>query len=94
MNSIRVSLVMMLVAAFTLVSFLASLNGYRASMAEAEKLLDSQLRYASEILLVTGIESAISVSRGEVSDDEFAFQVWREGQLVLRSSGAPNEPIN
>jgi two-component system sensor histidine kinase QseC len=93
MNSIRTTLVTMLVAAFTLVSFLAALNGYLSSMSEAEKLLDKQLRYASDILLATSAGDTTGVAALERTD-EFAFQVWRDDVLVLRSPGAPDSPIN
>jgi two-component system sensor histidine kinase QseC len=93
MNSIRASLVAMLVAAFFLVSFLAALNGYRASMREAEHLLDSQLQYASEILMLQGGESHTGVAATRYGD-RLAFQVWRDGELQLRSTTAPQEQIN
>ncbi len=93
MNSIRASLVAMLVAAFFLVSFLAALNGYRASMREAEHLLDSQLQYASEILMLQGGESYTGVAATRYGD-RLAFQVWRDGELQLRSTTAPREQIN
>ncbi|MEH6590673.1 MAG: ATP-binding protein [Halioglobus sp.] len=87
MNSIRLTLVVMLMAAFTLVSFLAALNGYLSSMDEAEKLLDKQLLYASNILAVGG-ESA-GQSQALENSSGFAFQVWRDGQLLRGSAGMP-----
>lgn len=93
MNSIRVSLVAMLVAAFTLVSFFAALNGYRSSMREAEQLLDQQLQYLSDLLILngtTGTGEIVSTEHG----DQLVFQVWREGQLLLRSRQAPEQQIN
>ncbi len=93
MNSIRATLVVMLVAAFSLTSFLAALNGYRASMDEAERLLDKQLRYASNILLATEIPATPSVTGLDGDADDFVFQVWREQKLLLRSPGAPETPI-
>ncbi len=92
MNSIRTYLVVMLVAAFSLVSFIAALNGYLSSMREAEKLLDKQLAHASDILRLArteGISSRVMDQR----DGEFAFQVWREGELLLASEGSPAAPI-
>ena len=55
MNSIRITLVVMLVAALSLTSFLAALNVYRSSMGAAEELLDNQLRYASNVLLAADL---------------------------------------
>ena len=93
MKSIRSSLVTMLIAAFTLVTFLAGLNGYLSSMAEAEKLMDSQLEHTVKLLVATGHESANRVTVGE-SGEQFALQVWRNETLVLRSLRAPDEKIN
>jgi len=92
MRSIRAYLVTMLVAAFSLVSFIAALNGYLSSMREAEKLLDTQLAHANDILRMAddGRDAAhgLAERRGE-----FAFQVWRQGVLVLASSVAPETAI-
>ncbi|MEH6610689.1 MAG: ATP-binding protein [Halioglobus sp.] len=93
MNSIRVYLAVMLVAAFILISFLAALNGYLSSMKEAESLLDSQLEYASDILLQTfDVRDADEVVAREGA--QFAFQVWVKGSLALHSPGAPKVHIN
>ena len=93
MNSIRTSLVTMLIAAFTLVTFLSALNGYLSSMAEAERLMDSNLKHSVILLLATGTREGGDLAMpGE--GDEFAFQAWRGEELVLRSSGAPEYAIN
>ncbi len=92
MRSIRTYLVAMLMAAFTLVTFLAALNGYLISMREAEQLLDRQLSHASSVLQQAysgGAEQREGAAKGE----EFAFQVWRAGQLLFASPRAPVEPI-
>ena len=93
MNSIRATLVVMLVAAFSLTSFLAALNGYRASMEEAQRLLDNQLRYASNILLATELPATPGVADIDGDAEDFVFQVWRGETLLLRSAGAPETPI-
>lgn len=93
MNSIRISLVTMLVAAFTLISFLAALNAYRSSVAETEKLLDSQLEHASAILLAAGSLGATSGKPAEEST-KFVFEVWRDGELLKSSSGEPMYSID
>ena len=88
MNSIRVSLVTMLVAAFALTSFLAALNGYLSSVAETEKLMDLQLHNTSAILERAG--SLERASAGQVGEDlEFIFEVWRHGELLRSSSDTP-----
>lgn len=92
MKSIRTSLVTMLVAAFTLVSFVAALNGYRASMDKAEILLDAQLRYASDILASVG--PGYGARADSVHGAEgFVFQVWDGDTLLLRSASAPMDPL-
>ena len=88
MNSIRVSLVTMLLAAFALTSFLAALNGYLSSVAETEKLMDLQLHNTSAIL-----ERAGSLEKNNAGpadrDLEFVFEVWRNGELQRSSSDTP-----
>lgn len=105
MTSIRVSLVAMLIAAFTLVSFLAALLGYRASMDRAEDLLDTQLRYAVDILRYQ--EGGVARVNGPgpeadspepgtnrlESGEGFAFQVWRNGQLLQQVGVPGREPM-
>jgi two-component system sensor histidine kinase QseC len=93
MNSIRVSLVASLIAAFTLVTFIAALNGYLSSMREAGKLLDMQLAHASSLLANTASEQSLA-DVDEGTEDDFAFQVWRDDLLFVRSSVAPLVAIN
>jgi len=93
MNSIRSYLVIMLIAAFALVSFLASLNGYLSSMDETKKLLDMQLLRVSDILMSTDNADSAMLSTGR-SDGRLVFQVWQAGQLLVRSQAAPESPIN
>ncbi len=88
MNSIRVSLVTMLVAAFSLTSFLAALNGYRSSVVETQKLMDSQLRHAGAMLEVTSFSSDSS-QRPIENNPEFIFEIWRNGKLVSSPSQTP-----
>lgn len=92
MNSIRSYLVITLVASFSLITFLAALNGYLSSMREAERLLDTELAHANDILSMafSGVNEASVVSQ---QSDDFAFQIWKEGELVLASSRAPTEPM-
>ncbi len=92
MNSIRSYLVVMLVAAFSLVSFLAALNGYLSSMREAEALLDTQLAHANDILTLADADGPVAFVAGQRQED-FAFQVWQQGVLRLASEGAPDQPI-
>lgn len=93
MNSIRSSLVAMLMAVFVLVTFLAALNGFLSSMVEAEKLMDVQLEHAVKLLAETRRDSSDEITTKDDGDD-FAFQIWRGSELVLRSSVAPGVLIN
>ena len=92
MNSIRTYLVIILMAAFSLVSFLAALNGYLSSMAEAEKMLDTQLAEASELLMLSWSGEAPEPA-AKTRSDVLVFQVWRDGELVAASPDAPTAPI-
>lgn len=93
MNSIRSSLVAMLIAAFTLITFLAAVNGYVSSMAEAQRLMDNQLRHAADLLVATNVSKGSPVIvQGD--DGDFAFQVWRNNELLLRSASAPEAVIS
>ena len=82
----------MLVAPFSLVSFIATLNGYLSSMEEAEKLLDTQLAHANDILRLARPKAATQGVTSE-REGEFAFQVWRGTKMLLASDGAPSAPI-
>jgi two-component system sensor histidine kinase QseC len=92
MNSIRTYLAVMLMAAFSLVSFLASLNGYLSSMAEAEKMLDAQLAEASDLLMLSW-SGDVPEPSPEAQSEMLVFQVWRDGELLSASPGAPAQAI-
>ncbi|WP_101758139.1 cell wall metabolism sensor histidine kinase WalK [Oceanicoccus sp. KOV_DT_Chl] len=93
MNTIRIYLSIMLVAAFTLISFLAALNGYRASMEEAENLMDLQLKNTSNILLLLSENTTPSIM-DVTANSPFSFQLWHNDKLLLRSPLAPETMIN
>ena len=92
-NTLRAHLAIMLMAAFTLISFLAALNGYLSRMKEAEKLMDNQLHHASEVLMLNNQATSQAVIAIQYGDD-FSFQMWRNNHLLLRSALAPETPIN
>lgn len=92
MKSIRSYLVVMLVAVFSLVSFVAAINGYLSSMREAELLLDKQLAYASDLLRLANRDDR-PVYPVTQDEQEIAFQVWRGEQLLISSSSAPTGSI-
>jgi len=90
MNSIRVFLVVVILAAITLFSFIAALRGYQSSMQEAERLFDKQLLDTARLIANIHTES----TAGNINHDSgIAFQVWQDDQLRASSSNAPQKPI-
>lgn len=91
MNSIRVYLVVVILAAITLFSFIAALRGYQSSMQEAERLFDKQLLDTARLIANIHTEStATNINH----DSAIAFQVWQEGRLKARSSNAPDKSLS
>lgn len=92
MTSIRIFLVVALLATVTLTVFLSALHGYRSSMSEAQTLFDTKLADAAQLLAVT--------HGRDLQDDglygtarQFAFQVWQDGELWQHSANAPLIPM-
>lgn len=92
MSSIRIFLVVALLATMTLTVFLSALHGYRSSMSEAQALFDTKLADAAQLLAVTHGRGDLDGGRHETTR-EFAFQVWQDGNLVQYSENAPLTPI-
>ncbi len=86
MKSIRVFLVIVILAIITLSSFVAALKGYQSSMAEAESLFDKQLLDTAK--LIADIYSD-NTQKGQSYDSTFAFQVWHQDRLLVSSFNAP-----
>ncbi|WP_160154664.1 ATP-binding protein [Microbulbifer sp. ALW1] len=92
MKSIRIFLLIALLSTITLVNFIAALHGYRASMAEAERLFDRQTTGTAMLLAAMPVNQAAPLVVAE--NDLQAFQVWsRDGRLLMRSDNAPATPI-
>jgi two-component system sensor histidine kinase QseC len=90
-KSIRLYLILSLLAAVTLGNFVAAVYGYKSSMAEAEELLDNQLLDAAA-LIQTMRPGTRRVS--ETPSDRLAFQIWTaDRKLVQRSANSGLEPI-
>jgi len=90
MNSIRVFLVVVTLAVFTLFTFVAALKGYQSSMEEAERLFDKQLLETARLIANIYAEK----TTGNIHhDSDFTFQVWQEGELKASSFNAPATPI-
>ncbi|MBV1891927.1 MAG: sensor histidine kinase N-terminal domain-containing protein [Gammaproteobacteria bacterium] len=96
MKSIRSYLIIAVLSAITLISFLAALHGYRSSMAAAEALFDKQLSDTAS--LIADIYSENSQQQKFISrqrdDSDIAFQIWQdETTLLYHSANSPTEPV-
>lgn len=86
MNSIRVFLVVVILAVITLFYFVAGLRGYQSSMQEAERLFDKQLLDTARLIATIHAEQAADDLGHDAS---MAFQVWRGERLLAASRNAP-----
>lgn len=86
MRSLRRYLVTVLIALFTLISFLAALQSYRQSTVRAEALFDQDLQVLASSL-------AQQYQAGSQQELGLALQVWQNNQLVYRSPLAPDTPM-
>lgn len=91
MKSIRLYLIIALLAAITLGLFVAAVYGYGKSTIEAEALLDTQLADMAALI------QTMRPARKPVStlpSDRLAFQIWSaDGNLVQRSTNSGVDPI-
>lgn len=95
MKSIRRTLIVTLLSAFTLVMFIASLNGYLASMSQTEGLLDDHLKQLA-VALAQSHSASAAVSEDYVLEfedlqgpSEIAYQIIEAGRVTRRTSNAP-----
>jgi len=90
-KSIRLYLILSLLATVTLGNFIAAVYGYKSSMAETEALLDTQLADTAAIIQM------MRPGSNQVSNppsERLAFQIWNAaGALVQRSENSGLEPI-
>ncbi len=92
MKSIKIFLVVVLLATITLMVFLSELQGYRLNLASAEKLFDRQL--ADTAHLLAGVWSREMENRARVIETGFiGFQIWEGNKLRLRSKNMPDDTI-
>ncbi len=88
--SIRRYLVLILISIITLITFIAAIQGYKASMKKASDLFDAQLHsVASTIIALEAHQPLINVT----DKAALAFQIWRNKQLLLATSNTPTEAI-
>jgi len=67
-------------AIMTLTFFLSALHGYKSSMAEVQRLFDSELAEKARLLAITGNGRSATAEVVGVSE-EYAFQVWQDGRI-------------
>ena len=80
-------------AIMTLTFFLSALHGYKSSMAEVQQLLDLELADKARLLAITGNGRSV---KGEVVSvsEQYAFQVWQNGDILQRSDNTPLTAIS
>lgn len=86
MTSIRRYLVTLLIALLTLTSFLAALQSYRQSSAQAQKLFDDDLKALAASVLAPYQQAAASADLVQSN----AIQLWRGDSLLYHSAQTPN----
>lgn len=89
--SIRRYLLLILLSVITLVSFAAAVQGYRASMDEAQQFFDSELQsFALTLTTLPLTQSTIDIDRNA----NVAYQIWQQDQLKVKTSNSPDRPIS
>ncbi len=85
-------MVIILLAAITLINFLAAVQGYRAGMKQAEISFDKQLVNVAHI--IASIDIFEHREMLALSTETLAFQVWSSSQELLeRTNSTPTSPI-
>jgi len=93
--SIRRYLVLILISIITLLSFIAAIEGYKASMAKASDLFDGQLSSVAQTLIaIQPQQKSLNIA----NNDHLAFQYWQtqsQGpRLLAKTSNAPENAIS
>ncbi len=101
--SIRRYLVLTLFSVLTLITFIAAIQGYKVSMSRAEKQFDQQLLDIAYTLLAvqtTKLKTTLPNNTNKshqttqvAQQGSFAFQVWNNDKLVIKSNNAPDHLI-
>ncbi|MBL4900092.1 MAG: sensor histidine kinase N-terminal domain-containing protein [Colwellia sp.] len=102
--SIRRYLVLTLFSALTLITFIAAIQGYKVSMSRAEKQFDQQLLDIANTLLAvqtTAVQTSLPINATNKAHQttqvpqqgSFAFQVWQNAKLLIKSNNAPDHLI-
>jgi len=89
-SSIRLFLIASILAILTLFNFVAALQGYQASLREAEQLFDNQLYQTAKLIANLHTEQ---IQTPPSPQNNLAFQVWHNKQLIATSSPSLRQPI-
>lgn len=98
--SIQRQLLLLIISAVTLATFFAALHGYQDSSKQLDKVFDQELvsiakfiasNSSNELSNTSAITEAANHKAGIVN--HFVFQVFHQGELINKSSNAPNMPI-
>lgn len=91
MNSIRRKVTWLIIALIVLITFSATLTGYRSSMKDATRLFDGELKAIANTLMVLPAPNTVLEIN---SPADVAWQVFHDGKLAMRSVNAPDDPIS
>lgn len=92
MKSIRLYLLLALLATITLVNFVSLLHGYQSSMQKAESLFDSRLKSTAMLIKLANSAKQNQQHSAEKEDPYTFFQIFNESgnELIIHSSNAPH----
>lgn len=97
--SIRRYLVLTLFSVLTLITFIAAIQGYKESMSRAEEQFDQQLLDLAHTLFTIHAVSELTSSPNPrktsqvAQQGSFAFQIWKDQNLTIKSDNAPDHLI-
>ena len=91
MKSIRLYLLLALLATITLVSFLSVLQGYRSSTQKVDELFDQRLKNLANIIVHANHDTKPRQERMINTKPSVFFQIWSDNNVLLaRSGNAPS----
>lgn len=95
MKSIRLYLLLILVATLILVMFVSLLKGYQSSIETAQRLFDERLVNTAELIASAHVNQNPADSAQRPTSDYLFFQIWDvNGQLLTRSDTAPHSAMS
>jgi two-component system sensor histidine kinase QseC len=95
MRSIRLYLLLSLIATITLVNFVSLLHGYQSSMEQAQKLFDNRLESMAKLIAAANHDQTESAPLPHQQTPYVFFQIWDHNKkLITRSSNAPSHSLS